>query len=114
MDCRWSCHRPSSREIQRVPFHNEENLRLAVPGLHELKAQVRGLAATLRLGAWLVACAPADEWGPPRCPDRRLSTVNASDPAALVDPPSDPTSLRRAIASRRETRPRDVRAARIL
>src|SRR5260370_35419412 len=97
MDCRWSCHRPSSREIQRVPVHNEENLRLAVPGLHELKAQVRCLAATLRLGAWIVACAPADEGGPPLCTYGRLPTGEASDPAALGDHQSEPPPRRRAV-----------------
>src|SRR5262249_1732937 len=104
---------PMPRAGQHAPVHNEENPQLTAPGLHELEAQVRCPAVTLRPGAWLAACASTDVWGPLHCPDRRRSRSSASRPAALVDPPSGPTSPRRAIANRRETGPGDVPAARI-
>src|SRR6478752_5972873 len=108
MDCRSFCYEPIRRAGLHVPVHNEENLQLTAAGLQELEAPVRCPAVTLRPRAWLAAYGPADVSRPLHCPDRRRSTLSASRPAALVDPRSDPTSPRRAIANRRETRPEDV------
>src|SRR5262249_42005034 len=112
MDCRLSFHEPVARVGPHNLIHNEESLQLTAPDLPEREAKVRCPAATLRPRAFRPVCAPTDVSRLLHCRDRRQSTADFSPPIASADPPSDPTSQRRAIASRQETTPADVPVAR--
>src|SRR5258708_28078679 len=110
MDCPRSC----PQRVVPVVFHdaarNEGCPRSTARDLREQGGQARCRARSLLSDELPPAYASADASGPLRYPGRRRSTSNASRRALSTHPRSNPTSQRRAIASRRATAPEDVPA----